>query len=100
MAISSVRTTCGECKTEINESPSLSLPDRQPYPNCGSLSRLKKLHIEREITPRSFLKLKGRGPTGGKPFLIVNVGAVLQRASGRRACLERSSIVTITSTQK
>ena len=78
----STTTECGQCHTHINESPSISLEQRIPCPQCGSLSRHVKVTLEDSITVHADLGAKARHPGDKKPFLEQKTGDDFHRESG------------------
>jgi DNA-directed RNA polymerase subunit RPC12/RpoP len=80
---------CGQCGTNINESPDIESTQRQPCPACGSKGRKFGRGIHAELKLRGMLALKARHAGGGRPFVEGKIGSDLHRRSGRWMRLER-----------
>jgi hypothetical protein len=60
-----IEVCCGECKQALNESTSLPEEERQPCPNCGSLTRMHKITIVETVAIHEGLRLRSKQPGKG-----------------------------------
>lgn len=72
---------CGECGEQTDEPTGME--QRKPCPNCGSLSRMAKVHIEEKLELHSHLALEARSPGESKPFLEQKTGDSYWRKMGK-----------------
>jgi hypothetical protein len=75
---------CNNCKTVLDENPSIHPSERTPCPNCGSLSRYyeKVAHIKIGTSiPKTEVKVKHLGK--GKPFIEQRTKHDLYRKTGQ-----------------
>lgn len=74
---------CGECGELTDEPTGTPVELRKPCPNCGSLSRMAKVHIEEKLGLHSDLGLEARSPGEKKPFLEQKTGDSYWRKMGK-----------------
>lgn len=84
-----MKTSCGECGAELQESPSLSTKERRPCPNCGSMTRAIQVSISENIAIREKLGVKGKHKDAKKPFIVTVSGDDLHRKTGNWMKLDR-----------
>lgn len=61
----SIEVCCGECQQTLNESSSLPDDQRQPCPNCGSLTRTNKITFVEMLTVHESLRMRSKQPGKG-----------------------------------
>ena len=75
---------CGDCGTELDESPSQAPEKRAPCPQCGSTRRRFAVAMEdAAIEMRSSLRVRAKAGGKGKPFQEEKVGDDYWRKGGR-----------------
>lgn len=60
-----IEVCCGECHQTLNEPTSLPADERQPCPNCGSLTRLNKITFVETLAIHEGLRLRSKQPGKG-----------------------------------
>ena len=80
---------CDVCGLALEEDASCPADQRDPCPVCGSTTR--KFHgvLRDTIMFKEKLRMKGRHPEGGKPFIEQVSGDDLHRKSGKWMKLSR-----------
>jgi DNA-directed RNA polymerase subunit RPC12/RpoP len=84
-----MRSNCGECGAELEESPSLPTEERIPCPACGSIKRAIQVSISESVTIREMLGMKGKRQGEKKPFIESVSGDDLHRKTGKWMKLTR-----------
>jgi hypothetical protein len=74
---------CSECKTLIDESSNITLAQRKPCPQCGSLARIFNASIQETLIIREKIGLKLKRPGNKKPIYESVSGDDLFRATGQ-----------------
>lgn len=84
-----MRSNCGECGAELEESPSLPAEERTPCPTCGSITRAIQVSISESVMIREKLGMKGKHKGEKKPFIESVSGDDLHRKTGKWMKLTR-----------
>ena len=73
------KSQCGDCGLEMDESPHLSVVQRQPCSNCGSMKRKQFVTINCTTIAYPSMVAKGRRNGVSKPFIEILTGADFSR---------------------
>ena len=84
-----MRSNCGECGAELEDSPSLPTEECTPCPACGSITRAIHVFISESVTIREKLGMKGKHKGEEKPFIESVSGDDLHRKTGKWMKLTR-----------
>ncbi len=62
----SIEICCGECQQTLNEPGTLPVEERQPCPNCGSITRTNKITFVETLTVHESVRLRSKLPGKGR----------------------------------
>lgn len=90
MSIISDTVKCGKCGEELFEPINVSLENRIPCPQCGSLSRSFFITINETLHLREKMGMKGKRSGRGKPFIETVSGDDLHRKTEKWNLIART----------
>jgi PHP family Zn ribbon phosphoesterase len=83
-------STCGNCRSRLDESPQIAVSERKRCPQCGSTSRVIEAELRESVKIREMLRMKVKRPGFKRPIYEDVSGAELHRDSGRWRIVQRS----------
>ena len=85
----STSVRCGNCKTILNEDPSIQPNLRTPCHSCGSMARIYDCAITEKIGIAVRMGMKAKRQGKGKPFIEQVTEADIQRITNKHMHLDR-----------